>query len=30
MAREGVSHFVVGTDKIIFADAVARYRRALA
>jgi 4-hydroxy-2-oxoheptanedioate aldolase len=27
---KGVRHFVVGTDKIIFADAVARYRQALA
>lgn len=27
---KGVSHFVVGTDKIIFADAAARYGRALA
>lgn len=26
---KGVSHFVVGTDKIIFADALARYRTAL-
>lgn len=25
----GVSHFVIGTDKIIFADAVSRYRRQL-
>lgn len=28
--EKGVSHFIVGTDKIIFADAVARYRRGLA
>ncbi len=27
---KGVSHFVVGTDKIIFADAVMRYRTGLA
>ena len=27
---KGVRHFVVGTDKIIFADALARYRRGLA
>jgi 4-hydroxy-2-oxoheptanedioate aldolase len=26
----GASHFVIGTDKIIFADAAARYRRQLA
>jgi 4-hydroxy-2-oxoheptanedioate aldolase len=27
--RKGVSHFVIGTDKIIFSDAMARYRSGL-